>query len=179
MSRKACILPVFLFALLHLGCEKDKGGETVKEGTFTCKINGELFEFNALVNANDRPAEEAVHFVVLSGYERDALSSPFFGIDLLVPGDGATAKTYTTADSELRGQYCIQHVKDGKIEYTTCHTGNGSNGSSFTLNITSLDDWGVKGTFSGLLKVEGENAYLTVTDGQFSAPYGFMAPIGM
>jgi len=50
--------------------------------------------------------------------------------------------------------------------------GNGSDGSNFTLKITSLDSWGVKGTFSGKLRlIGGNNTFINVTEGEFSAPY--------
>ena len=48
--------------------------------------------------------------------------------------------------------------------------GGRSSDTFFTLNITSIDDWGVKGTFSGLLRDADDN-YIEVTDGKFSAPY--------
>ncbi|WP_345233091.1 hypothetical protein [Olivibacter ginsenosidimutans] len=156
-------------------CKKEETGSGNTEEQFLgCKINGKSYTFNAHVNANDRPSEEVVHFVVISGWENeDTATSPGFGIDLVLP-EGAEEETYSVAGgstSELDGQYYIQNFKDGKHIGTTVYDGGRTDGTKFTLTITSLTDWGVKGTFSGVLKLVGGSEYLTVTDGEFSAPY--------
>ncbi|SEM73606.1 hypothetical protein SAMN05216436_10738 [bacterium A37T11] len=149
-----------------LGCSKDDDVEPAKDEEYlTCKIDGEYREFNGNVNANDKP-DGPVHFVVISGHETDDSNSPGFGIDLLVEDGEATTKKYTTANANLHGSY-YEQTNNGTISYDAV----GTDGTSFKLNITRLDDWGVSGTFSGVLKLGGSNTYITVTDGKFSAAY--------
>ncbi len=154
-------------------CSKNGGGASHDTENFlTCKLNGQYYEFNYRVNANDKPASDTVHFVVIGGWEKQDMIKGF-GIDLTVP-EGAKEKTYavsgTTALS-LHGKYYLQNMKDGKIVSTTGYNGGTSEGTNFTLTITSLSDWGVKGTFSGKLKLVGGDDFVTVTEGKFSAPY--------
>ncbi|MFW0717410.1 hypothetical protein [Pedobacter sp. N23S346] len=168
-------LAVLALAILGLSACSKNGGETTSdtEKFLTCKLNGQYYEFNYRVNANDKPATDTVHFVVVGGWEKQDMIKGF-GIDLFLPG-GAKETTYvaegTTALS-LHGKYYIQNMKDGKIVGTTGYNGGTSEGTSFKLTITSLTDWGVKGTFSGKLKLVGAgDEYVTVTEGKFSAPY--------
>ncbi|ALM48894.1 hypothetical protein AMR72_08325 [Flavobacterium psychrophilum] len=174
--KKAFILPLFIAALTLAGCSDDDGGSTnnpAEQGTLTCKINGEEHNFSYLVSANDPPSEETIHFVTIGGHETNDFTSPGFGFQL-VSTEGATATTYTSADSELHGNYYIQNLdSNGNITGTTTYHGNGSDGTSFVLNITGLHDWGVEGTFSGVLQLTGGEEYITVTDGKFSAPYNY------
>lgn len=164
-----------LFILIGLSaCDKnDSDVDDQSEKYLICKLNGKEHRFNYHVNANDKPAEETVHFVVISGWEEEnTATSPGFGIDLVLP-EGAEEKTYSVAGGstpELDGQYYIQHAEGGKT-WTTVYSGGRSTGTQFTLTITSLTDWGVKGTFSGKLRLSGGDEYITVTDGKFSAPY--------
>lgn len=173
--KKTFILPLFIVALSASGCSDDDGGSTnnnpAAKGTLTCRINGKEYNFSAMVSANDKPSEATIHFVTIGGHESDDFKSPGFGFQL-VSEEGATTTTYTSADSELYGNYYIQNLdSSGNILGTTTYHGNGSDGTGFTLNITSLTEWGVEGTFSGVLKLTGGEEYLTVTDGKFSAPY--------
>lgn len=163
--------------VLSLGCGKKDGGNAPdkKGGYMSCKMNGKLYEFNAKINANDKP-DGTVHFVVISGWEKDGddyYKSPSFGISLLDPKK-AEAKTYTTplaGGIELDGQYCVQSYKGDVSQGTTCYMSSRSDVSGFSLTITKLDDWGVTGTFSGVLKNYQGVVVYTVTDGKFSAPY--------
>jgi len=166
------------FTLLILtclsSCSKNDGdiGDS-SEKFLSCKLNGKEYNFNYHVNANDKPAEEVVHFVVISGWEKEDMVTGF-GIDLLIPGDGVKEQSYSVAGGsvpELDGQYYIQNYKDGKIMGTTVYSGGRSDGTQFTLTITSLTAWGVKGTFSGKLRLSAGDEYINVTDGKFSAPY--------
>lgn len=165
---------VMAFAMIAFSACKKNGGMAADDGEkfLTCKINGQYYEFNYRINANDKPATDVVHFVVISGWEKQDMIKGF-GIDLTLP-EGVKEKTYavsgTTAIS-LHGKYYIQNMKDGKIVSTTGYNGGTSEGTSFSLTITSLSDWGVKGTFSGKLKLVGGDDYVTITDGKFSAPY--------
>ena len=167
-------LAMFLLAMIGLSaCSKNGGNATGdKEKYLTCKINGKLHEFNYSVNANDKPTTDTVHFVVVGGWEKEDMITGF-GIDMHLK-EGAKETTYTVNDaSDLRlsGKYYIQNMKDGKIVSTTVYNGGGVDGSDFTLTITSLTKWGVKGTFSGKLKQLGSEDFVTVTEGKFSAPY--------
>ncbi|MDV6169448.1 hypothetical protein R1T16_13515 [Flavobacterium sp. DG1-102-2] len=167
------MLPLFLLAVTVTGCSDDDGGSTspAKQGTLTCKINGVARDFSYMVSANDKPSEEVVHFVTISGHEEDDFTSPGFGFQL-VSEEGATTTTYTSADSELHGTYYIQNLdSNGNITGTTTYHGNGSDGTSFTMKVTTLNEWGVEGTFSGVLQLTGGEEYVTITDGVFSAPY--------
>ena len=161
-----------VLALLTVSCSKDEAPSGDSDGFLRCKINGKLHEFNYSLSANDKPDDwNTIHFVTVGGHESKDMASPGFGFQL-VSDEGAKETTYVTANGEgpeLVGQYYIQNVVDGKIVSTTGYRGDGSDGSSFTLNITSLTKWGVKGTFSGVL--EGGGEFLTVTEGEFSAPY--------
>lgn len=155
--------------------KKDVDGDDSSERYLTCKLNGEEHNFKYGVNANQKPSEETVHFVVIGGWEQEEISkSPGFGINMLIP-EGVKEQTYSVAGGstpELDGQYYIQHDKDGKT-WTTVYDGGRSTGTQFTLTITSLTAWGVKGTFSGKLRLNAGDEYIIVTDGKFSAPYNW------
>ncbi|MEO8254078.1 MAG: hypothetical protein ABI554_06780 [Flavobacterium sp.] len=169
---KCSMLLLVAMVFVLQGCSKDDGGggNTTGKEFLTFKMNGKTVDYSALVNANDKPLEKEVHFVVIGGHETDDFLSPGFGIDLLVKDGGATTKTYTTAEDDLRGQYYIQNVKDGKIVSTYNYNGDGTDGSNFVLKITRLDANGVAGTFSGTLIGE-DGDVLNITDGSFSANY--------
>ncbi|RNL56497.1 hypothetical protein [Pedobacter jejuensis] len=156
-----------------LSCGKDAAGEASTDKFLKCKLNGKAYNFNYNVNANDKPSEKEIHFVTISGWEKEDMITGF-GIGLVVPNEGAKETTYSVAGSlspELDGDYFIQNMKDGKIISTTVYSGGRSSETSFTLTITSLTKWGVKGTFSGKLKLSGGNTFINVTEGEFSAPY--------
>ncbi|SFC43576.1 hypothetical protein SAMN04487891_11123 [Flagellimonas taeanensis] len=170
-------LPIFLslilLSVLFKSCSKDDGNTVSGEGFLRCRLNGELKEFNNFVNANDPPQEETVHFVVVGGFEKENINkSPSFGI-MLVSEENIIEGTYSVAGEsspELDGQYCMQ-VYDGETHTgTECFIGGRSSETYFILNITSMDDWGVKGTFSGLLRDVDDNL-LEVTEGEFAAAY--------
>lgn len=169
------IVMLFLTILGFSACSKKSGEATGGDGEkfLTCKLNGQYYEFNYRVNANDKPATDTVHFVVIGGWEKQDMIKGF-GIDLTLP-EGAKETTYVAAGTtaiSLHGKYYIQNMKDGKIVGTMGYNGGTSAGTNFTLTITSLTKWGVKGTFSGKLKlVGGGDEYVTVTEGKFSAPY--------
>lgn len=172
---KTFILPLFIAALTLTGCSDDDGGSTnnnpTAKGVLTCKINGVARDFSAQVSANDKPSEAIVHFVTIGGHETADFKSPGFGFQL-VSEEGATTTTYTSADSELNATYYIQNLDAaGNIINTTSYHGNGSDGTSFTMKVTTLNEWGVEGTFSGVLQLTGGEEYITITDGVFSAPY--------
>ncbi|MDR6942925.1 hypothetical protein [Mucilaginibacter pocheonensis] len=170
--RKAQLACLMALAIMGLSACKKNGGTVAGdvEKYLTCKINGKLHEFNYSVNANDKPATDTVHFVVIGGWEKHDMVTGF-GIDMHLK-EGAKETTYTANDASdllLAGKYSIQNMKDGKIVGTTIYNGGDLDGSSLT--ITSLTKWGVKATFSGKLKLLGGEEYLTVTEGKFSAPY--------
>lgn len=173
MKRLPIFLLSILLSILFKGCSKDDDNTVPREGFLRCKLNGGLKEFNNFVNANDPPQEETVHFVVVSGFEEENINkSPSFGI-MLVSEENITEGTYYVAGEslpELNGQYCLQ-IYDGENHTgTECFIGGRSDGTYFRLNITSIDDWGVKGTFSGLLQDVNDNL-LEVTEGEFAAAY--------
>lgn len=175
LIKKTFILPLFIVSLTASGCSDDDGGSTntnpVAKGTLTCKINGQARDFSAMVSANDKPSEATIHFVTIGGHETDDFKSPGFGFQLL-SDEGAALGTYSTVGSNLHGNYYVQNLdSNGNITGTTTYYGDGSDATSFTMNITTLNEWGVEGTFSGVLKLTGGEEFLTVTDGKFSAPY--------
>lgn len=168
-------LMLLSFVTTLLGCDKmeDPNTDTIHDESFlTCKINGELRKFNYAVNANDKPATEVEHFVVIGGWEKEDMNIGF-GISLLIPEkEGVKETTYSVAGTntlELDADYYIQNWNGGKHTGTTVYSGGRSDGTNFTLTITSLTKWGVKGTFSG--RLQNGSAYVVVTDGKFSAPY--------
>lgn len=173
---KGIIVRILVIGTLFTGACSKSDGESPnrdEESFLTCKINGEQRRFNFVVNANSQPADwNKIQFVVISGWEnQDIEKSPSFGISMLLP-EGAKETTYSVNGNtslELDGQYCVQHWKDGAHTGTTCFMGGRTDGTNFTLTITSLSRWGVKGKFSGLLR-DG-NSYLKITEGEFSAPY--------
>ncbi|MCJ8209768.1 hypothetical protein MUY27_08605 [Mucilaginibacter sp. RS28] len=166
------ILSLFVFGNFS-ACKKSSGDATGGRDTYlSCKINGTLHEFNYHVNANDKPATDTVHFVVIGGWEKQDMVTGF-GIDMQID-KGAREATYVSNSASgllLSGKYYIQNMKDGKIISTTVFNGGDLDGSNFTMTITSLTKWGVKGTFSGKLRLLGGDESVTVTDGKFSAPY--------
>lgn len=161
----------FAGLLFSAGCSKSDGPAPTPNNTgkLTCKINGTRYQFNSLVSGNDRPSEPTVHFVTVSGHETSDINSPGFGFQLV--HDDVKVGTYSTAGSELHGEYYWQNYANGQFQGTTVYDGDGSDGTSFVMNLTSLDNWGVKGTFSGVLKLVAGSTTLTVTDGVFEAPY--------
>ena len=157
----------FLAALSFSSCKKDNGGgHSSRDKYLTLEVNGKPYTFNYRVNANDKPSEKEVHFVTVGGQNSEKDTDPAFMFQLVVPDKGAQTGTYTTANSELHGQYYYQ-TPNGTVTYL----GNGSDGSSFILNITELSDWGVSGTFSGVLLRSKTGELMTITNGKFSAPY--------
>ncbi|TWR26754.1 hypothetical protein FPZ42_06875 [Mucilaginibacter achroorhodeus] len=156
-----------------ISCKKSSGDANGGQEIYmSCKINGTLHEFNYHVNANDKPATDTVHFVVIGGWEKPDMVTGF-GIDMQID-KGAKEGSYVSNSAArllLSGKYYIQQMKDGKILGTTIYNGGDVDGSNFTMTITSLTKWGVKGTFSGKLRLLTGDEYLTVTDGKFSAPY--------
>lgn len=176
--KKLLILPVFLILLTALGCSDDDGGKTntnpSKERYLTCKINGEERNFSYRVSANDPPSEDIIHFVSIAGHEKEDLNSPGFGFDLVSTEGAVTGTTYTAPSSELHADFYIQNLdSNGNVTGTTTYSGNGYDGTSFTLNITKLDYYGVEGTFSGVLQLSPDGEFITITDGKFSAPYNY------
>lgn len=170
--RLSVIFSLLVFICLSSCSKQDDKSTGSSEKYLTCKINGKDYSFNSSVNANDKPSEKVVHFVVIGGWEKEDKITGF-GIDLLIP-EGVEEKTYSVAGTlapELMGQFYIQNYKDGKHVGTTVYSGGRSPGTQFTLTITSLTDWGVKGTFSGKLELRDGNEFITVTEGKFSAPY--------
>lgn len=173
---------MLLFAVASMAlcaCSSSDGGGDdagTADTYLRCKINGKPHEFKYRVNANDPPSEEKIHFVVISGWEtQDTGKSPGFGIDLVLP-EGAAETTYEVAGGsvpELDAQYYYQNYSNGQHTGTTVYSGGRSDGTSFKLTITSLTKWGVKGTFSGVLRLSGGDEVLQVTDGAFSAPYNY------
>ena len=171
------LLSVIFSVVLYVGCSKsdnkpDNGNQDV---FMRCKFNGKLREFAFHVNANDPPSEKLIHFVVVSGREgEDIARSPGFGFSLVLP-EGAQEKTYEVAGGltpELDATYFVQNYNGNTNIGTSTWSGGRSEGTSFKLTITSLSDWGVKGKFSGLLKGD-DDSLITVTDGEFSAPYNY------
>ena len=154
-------------------CKKNGGAATDDQDAYlTCKIDGKYHEFNYHVNANDKPATDTVHFVVIGGWEKQDMVTGF-GINMQI-AEGAKEATYTSdgaGELLLAGKYYIQEMKDGKFAGTTIFNGGDLEGSNFTLTITSLTKWGVKGTFTGKLRLVGGDEMVTVTEGKFSAPY--------
>ncbi len=169
----AIVLLVAMVVMSFTSCKKGGGGADSSEDVYmSCKLNGTLHEFNYHVNANDHPATDTVHFVVIGGWEKEDMVTGF-GIDMQID-KGAKEATYVSNSAAgllLSGKYYIQNMKDGKIVNTTIYNGGDLDGSSFTMTITSLTKWGVKGTFSGKLRLLDGNEFITVTDGKFSAPY--------
>src|SRR5690606_40787257 len=104
------LIAVLFIGLLCNACSKSDG-PVMGEAFLECKLNGELHKFNNVTNANDPPAEEIVHFVVIGGWESEDINkSPSFGI-MLVSEENISEGTYHVAGGslpELDGQYCIQ-----------------------------------------------------------------------
>lgn len=172
------ILPAFLLLLIAAGCSGDDNKEGNTNPTtkryLTCKINGEERDFSYRVSANDPPSEDIIHFVSIGGHEKEDINSPGFGFDLVSTEGAVVGTIYTAPSSELHGDFYIQNLdSNGNVTGTTTYSGNGYDGTSFTLNITKLDYYGVEGTFSGVLQLSPDGEFITVTDGKFSAPYNY------
>lgn len=165
-----CLLAPFVFC----ACKKGDNGGSVNNDTdayLKCKINGEWLDFKYQVNANDPPSDKVIHFVVIGGNENSGVNGPSLTLRL-TSSEGAKVNTtyngYPNSTVELYFDYYYQ-TANGTVNYEGGH--GGSEGSSAQLTITSLTDWGVKGTFSGvLINYKTKEAY-TVTEGSFSAPY--------
>lgn len=144
-----------------------------REVFLECKLNGKLHKFNNVTNANDPPSEETVHFVVVAGWEEGNINkAPSFGI-MLVSEENISEGTYHVEGGsfpELDADYCLQIFQGDDHIDTKCFSGGRSRDTYFTLNITSIDEWGVQGTFEGLLRDVDDN-FIEVTQGKFSAPY--------
>lgn len=172
------ILPAFLLLLITIGCSGDDNKEGNTNPTtkryLICKINGEERDFSYRVSANDPPSEDIIHFVSIGGHEKEDINSPGFGFDLVSTEGAVVGTTYTAPSSELHANFYIQNLdSNGNVTGTTTYSGNGYDGTSFTLNITKLDYYGVEGTFSGVLQLNPDGEFITVTDGKFSAPYNY------
>ncbi|MCA5004289.1 hypothetical protein [Sphingobacterium bovistauri] len=165
---------IFCATLLFLGCSKDNNTpETSKEAYFKFKLNGVQKEYKYHINANDPPSEKVIHFVTIAAFESNNIAtSTSLGFQL-VSDKGAQIGTYLNNNAngdQLHATYAIQNVSNGQITGTTTYN---TNETPFTFQITSLTKSGVKGKFSGKLKLSGGSEILDVTEGEFSAPYNY------
>ncbi len=150
-----------LLSVALAGCAEHSRGQVV-----SAEIAGKPHTFDALVSANDPPQEERVHFVTVFGQQAGGAEAPSFSFQLVSP-EGARVGTYHSGRDELHGTY---HPGGS----ATVFQGNGSYGTHFTMTLTAIDEYGVEGTFSGVLQRwdGGDNPpMLTVTNGRFSASY--------
>jgi len=156
--RIVILMTILSMVLFFCSGSDDGGSQGTQEVFLQCKINGQLRHFNYRANANDGPSGDKVHFVVISGWEGDDMAtSPRFGINMVLP-EGATETTYIASgglEPELDGKYFYQNYVNGQNVGTTVYSGGISEGTHFKLTITSLTAWGVKGKFSGLLRLSG------------------------
>lgn len=84
-------------------------------------------------------------------------------------GRGLRQGTYITDNASIRANY---HGEADGREPTTVYA-NGA-GTQFTVTLTALGADGVRGTFSGTLRRQGDDqdqSLLTITNGRFAARY--------
>lgn len=164
---------IIIFAIL-LGCGKDSGITNDDNVYIRCRIDGVSRNFNFFANGNDKPSSDKVQAVVVGGWEgNDVLKFPALVIHL-TKLDGIIPGPYSSANKaiyDISGEYYYQVKESGDNYRTVTYAADGNNDSNFQLTITSLNNWGIKGTFSGKFKKENENEWLTITDGEFSVPY--------
>lgn len=165
-----CLFAPFVFC----ACKKSDNGGSLNnnpDAYLKCKINGILHDFKYQVNANDPPSDKVIHFVVIGGDENNGVNGPSITLRL-TSSEGAkvnaTYNGYPNSPEDLYFDYYYQ-TANGTVNFEGGR--GGSEGSSAQLTITSLTDWGVKGTFSGVLINYKTKETYTVTEGSFSAPY--------
>lgn len=171
LTRISSLVLILCATLVFLGCSKSDGGPDSAEQTyFRFKLNGTQKDYKYQINANDPPSEDIVHFVTVGAHEGPEVTSTGLMFQL-VSEKGAKVGVYhvdSNDGDELHSTYYIQNVVNGKIVSTTTY---GTSDSPFTLEITKLSKWGVQGKFNGTLKRSGSSEIITITDGEFSAPY--------
>lgn len=166
----------FFLILFITSCGKgdnSSGNGLNSDAYIKCNIDGQVRNFSYYANANDKPASDKVQAVVIGGWEgSDMLKTPAIVIRLnkldgIIPGEYSSEnKTY-----ELSSDYYYQEYKNGVIDNTVSYTADGSLETDIKLSITSLNNWGVKGKFSGKYRLSTSNEWKTITNGEFAVPY--------
>lgn len=158
-----CLAAASLF--LCVGCKKDDDGGDDRLVYLRFRLGDEAKDYSALVSANDPPRTETVNFVTISGQESPDAHSPSIGFQLVSDANIGVGK-YSSAESNLHGTYAVQVVENGEWLETISYSSE-----TFELDIKEIDSWGVKGTFSGVLRLVGGNELIHITEGEFAAPY--------
>ncbi|MFP6851260.1 MAG: hypothetical protein VCA57_21520 [Pseudomonas sp.] len=154
---------LLLVCLLLSAC-----GGSAEKGHLTLRFDGKPMTFNGPLNA--QLGESREHLVV-GGYHTG--SSESYDIELWSLGKQIVPGTYVLPGSKLISRYAIQQITDGKNRGTTIWSAFRPEEDTFSLTIDSIDDWGVKGHFSGRIQLLGGNGstFIRVSDGSFAAPY--------
>ncbi|WP_313516862.1 hypothetical protein [Pseudomonas sp.] len=155
--------------LLLLGCLLLSAcGGSSDEGHLTLKLDGKPMTFNGPLNAQMGESRE---HLVIGGYHTGSPES--YDIELWTLGKRIEPGTYALPASKLISRYAIQQPKDSKSRGTTIWSAFRPDEDVFSLTIDSIDDWGVKGHFSGRIQLLGSKgtAFMDVSDGSFAAPY--------
>ena len=150
------LMTIWIISCLVLtSCSKDEENPQ-RDGFLTLNMNGEPKNFNYFVSANDPPQDEIIHFVTILGQGSSNLTD-WFSFQLVSPTH-IEVGTYHDSSSELHADF---------QDFSSTQEGG-----SFTMTIEEMDYYGVKGSFSGVLKkLSGES--IIITDGKFEAYYNY------
>ena len=144
-------LVVSLAVLTLASCSKDKNDAPAY--SLSAKVDGTSQAFSTAITAEKTGDASTGYSVAVVGIA-GSTSSPFPALSLFIDSDDAiVAKTYTATAGEAGAMYMV----DG----STMLVGD----TDFTINVTSISDTEIKGTFSG--KVETK----TISEGAFSAKF--------
>jgi hypothetical protein len=158
-----------LFLLSLSACSKKSDSETNADDSkyyFMATLNGKkinFFDANFQGGGNDGKWEH----IVIGGDEDKTSNSPSLDIELWMTGGNIKTGTYDfNLNRNFISRYAIQEANN-TIIYNTEYDGV----RDYKINITELSKDGIRGTFSGTLKLKGSTKVYIVTDGDFYLPY--------
>lgn len=169
MKKIAILFSAFIISALHFSCKKDS---TVSSGFYIkANVNGEekIYTYNA--KASYYYGDLTNTFYMSAFADADSLPCagclrlPAFSLSLYFRTAPVAAGTYTQSQPANSNVYGIYGT------YNSYATYNSQAQSPFTINITSINDKEVSGTFSGKYFDSTQvNPGVTITNGKFRLP---------
>lgn len=163
---------VFVAFVSFSACSKDDDGGPGKSDDYYFKatFNGKAFDFTHTAKFQGGGNDGRWEHIVLGGYEAKFPTDgsqlpPSYDIELWrVGGNIGVGKYESALEKEMISRYAIQ-TNNGTLLYNTLQDGD-----NFILNIESISDKGIRGTFGGTIRNDA-GAAIEVKDGSFNLPY--------
>lgn len=169
------LLNLFLFLLttifLFTACSDDDGSGTASSSDyyFRASLDGRDVDFHT-VNFQGGGDDNRWEHIVIGGYETSFPTDgsqipPSLDFEIWRLGGDITPGTYTTpSEPNMIARYAVQ-TGNGTLLYNTSFSDD-----AFTVNIESISNDGIKGTFSGTVRSQAGVA-IVVSEGSFNLPY--------